>query len=285
MAGRVRERIDIKSTGGRTEIHVLRPAGVTSRVIGFKVEADDLFTGAGAVQSRAMRIQGDRAAANVMGGDAHDWLLEGAYTNRAVNTPAGSYCRSLSFAVQNRGSGEIGSMQAALFSTRQRGDGGAVPEQRVLRADLTHDVGGAVSTGLQECFRANIKIHANGATHSDTAGPSAIVANNDATGSYTNKPRAYAVRSLGQPFSYGVDFYDSRVTGGTCVEGEIRMMTADAASLPCIIASGVATSDGAIKTDVDAGGAVVADGSLYVSVVDTGGLLFMKQNGTWTDIS
>ncbi len=158
----VRERIDIKSTGGRSEFHVKRPAGVTARVIGLKVEADNLFSaGSGATQSRAMRVQGDRAAANVMGGDAHDWLLEGAYTNRAVNTPAGSYCRGLSFAVQNRGSGELGSMQAALFSTRQRGDGGAVPEQRVLRADLTHDVGGAVSTG----FHAPTPGQANGQTY------------------------------------------------------------------------------------------------------------------------
>ncbi len=274
-----RERIDILSRGGDSEIHVKRPAGDTSRIIGFKVEADDLFVGTGATQHRAMRIAGDRAAAFVMGGDAHDWLLEGAYTNRAVNTPAGSYCRALSFAVQNRGSGELGSMQAALFSTRQRGDGGAVPEQRVIRADLTHDVGGAVSTGLQECFRANIKIQANGATHADTAGSSAIVANNDATGSYTNKPRAFAVRSLGQPFSIGLDLLDTRVK--TCEDAMIRFDQRDTNDLQAIWASGTATDDSGIVSDIGAD-TLFADGSLYSSIVDGAGKLFVKVNDTWT---
>ncbi len=276
----VRERIDIKSTGGRSEIHVKRPAGVTSRVIGFKVEADNLFSaGSGTTQSRAMRISGDRAAANVMGGDAHDWLLELAYTNRAVNTPAGSYCRGINVAVQNRGSGELGSMQAALFSTRQRGDGAAVPEQRVARFDLTHDVGGSVSTGLQECIRANIKIHANGATHADTAGAAAIVANNDATGSYNNKPNAFAVRSLGQPFQYLLDFYDSRVKlDGTAI---MRLPVVDSGALPAIWACGTATDDSGIVSQVGAD-TLWADGSLYSSISDGAGKLFIKTNDVWT---
>ena len=51
-----------------------------------------------------------------------------------------------------------------------------------------------------------------------------------------------------------------------------------------IIASGAAALDGDIRTAVGAD-ADIADGSLYLSVVDGAGKLFCKQNGTWTDIS
>ena len=276
----VRERIDIKSTGGRSEIHTRRPPGVTSRVYGFSIFADNLFgAGSGATQSRAVRIDGERPAANVMGGDAHDWLMQLGYTNRAVNTPAGSYCRGISCDMQVRDSGAISSMQAALFSTRVRGDAGLVAEQKVMRVDLTHDVGAAAATGLQECIRANIKIHAHGATHADTTGAAAITVNNDATGSYNNKPDAFKVRSLGQPFRYLLDFYDSRVKldGG----GIMRLPVVDSGSLPCVWFSGAQTDDNGIRGEVGADN-TIADGSLYSSCSDGAGDLFIKVSDVWT---
>ena len=51
-----------------------------------------------------------------------------------------------------------------------------------------------------------------------------------------------------------------------------------------IIASGSAAADGDIATAVGAN-ADIADGSLYLSVVDGAGKLFCKQNDVWTDIS
>lgn len=51
-----------------------------------------------------------------------------------------------------------------------------------------------------------------------------------------------------------------------------------------IIASGAAASDADIRTAVGAD-ADIADGSLYMSVVDGTGKLFCKQNDVWTDIS
>lgn len=276
---RTREHIDIKSTGGRSEIHALRKAGVTSRVYGFSVFADDLFSaGSGATQSRAMRIDGERVAANIMGGDAHDWLLQLSYTNRAVNTPAGSYCRAISAEMQIRDSGAISSLQSGMFSTRVRGDAGAVPEQRPLRADLTHDVGAAAAAGLQECFRANIKIQAHGAAHADTAGASAIVANNDATGSYNNKPNAFAVRSLGQPFGVLLDFYDSRVK---LADKIMRLPLVDSGGLPAYWFIGTQTDDNGIRGEVGADN-TIADGSKYTSISDGAGDEFIKKSDVWT---
>ncbi len=277
----VRERIDIKSTGGDSEFSGLRRADKGNRQYALEIHCDNLFTSAGSStpQNRGLRVEGERVAANVMGGDAHDWVATFDYTNRAVNTPAGSYCRGISVAVQNRDSGALSSMQGALFSTRQRGDGAAVPEQRVLRADLTHDVGGTVSTGLQECFRANIKIHANGAAHADTAGAAAIVANNDATGSYSNKPNAFAIRSLGQPFQYLFDCYDSRVNlAGTAI---MRFPVADGSSLPAFWFIGTQTDDNGIRGEVGADN-TIADGSWYSSISDGAGDLFIKKSDTWT---
>ncbi len=275
----VRERIDILSTGGRSEIHVKRPAGVTARVIGFKVEADNLFSaGSGATQSRAMRVQGERAAANVMGGDAHDFLLELAYTNRAVNTPAGSYARGLSLQVQNRDSGAISELQGALISTRQRGDGGAVGTQRPLRVDLTHDVGGTVATAWQEGIRVNIKIHAIGPTPAAGAGAAGITVNNDATGDYANKPVAYSVRTIGQKFSYGFSCYDE--TTNVVDTAEIRMAVQGSGG-PMVIASGTASSSAAIITQIGA----VSDGSLYMEASDSGGEHWIKKSGTFQTVN
>ncbi len=275
----VRERIDIKSTGGRTEIHVKRPAGVTARVIGFKVEADNLFSaGSGATQSRAMRISGDRAAANVMGGDAHDFLLELAYTNEAVNTPAGSYARGLSIGMTNDDSGEIGSLQGALISVKNKGDAGEASEMRAIRADVTHDVGGDVSTGWVEGLRVNIKIHAVGPTPSATAGTAGITVNNDATGDYANKPVAYSVRTIGQKFSYGFSCYDE--TTRVVDDAEIRFAVQGSGG-PCVLASGTASSSAAIITQIGA----VSDGSAYIEVSDSGGEWWIKKSGTFQTVN
>ncbi len=282
----LRERIDIKSTGGRSEIHVKRPAGVTARVTGFKVEADNLFSaGSGATQSRAMRIDGERAATNVMGGDAHDWLLELGYTNRAVNTPAGSYARGLSITLNNRAAGEIDRLEAGFFTARQRGDGDAITSLYPLRLDLVHNVGGEAATGQEVGLAIEIQMEAVGPTHTDTTGNAGIRIDQRTDGVYANLPDAIAIRNRGtsasKGFQYGINFFDSRAA--TCDIAEIRFMTTDAGSLPAIFASGTATNDSGIVSDVGAD-SLYADGSLYISVSDGNGKLFQKQNDVWVDL-
>ena len=52
---------------------------------------------------------------------------------------------------------------------------------------------------------------------------------------------------------------------------------------PVVLFIGVATSDGAIVTEVGAD-SKFADGSLYISAVDGAGTLWQKRNDTWTSI-
>ncbi len=273
-----RERIDVKSTGGDSEFYGLRRADKGNRQHGLRLYLDNLFTSAGTTtpQSRGFTIEGERT--EVMGGDAHDMGVIIEITNYAVNTPAGSYQRGLSIAMQNRGGGAIGSLEGALISTRVRGDGLLAAAQRVLRVDLTHDVGGTAATGLQECIRANIKIHAHGPSHADTTGAAGITVNNDATGSYNNKPDAFKIRSLGQPFRYLFDLYDSRVNlAGTA----IMRFPVNSSALPTLWFIGTQTDDAGIRGEVGADN-TIADGSLYTSVSSGAGDLFIKKNSVWT---
>ncbi len=250
-----------------------------SRAHGLHIDLDDLLTGIGAAQQRGVTIEGERAATGaVLDGDAHDILLVADLTNRAQSIN-GAYGRALSATIQNRESGTLSSMQGALISTRQRGDGGVVGEIRTLRVDLTHDVGGAVSTGLVEGQRINIKVHAAGPTHGDTQGIAGLVINNDATGSYNNKADAFKIRSLGQPFRYLFDFYDSRVNlAGTAI---MRFPVNDSGALPTLWFIGAQTDDNGIRGEVGADN-TIADGSWYTSVSAGAGALFVKVNGVWT---
>ncbi len=63
-------------------------------------------------------------------------------------------------------------------------------------------------------------------------------------------------------------------------DNEIEMRN-NVAGDKTIIASGAATSDGAIVTAVGAD-ADIADGSLYMSCTDSGGVLFIKKDDVWT---
>ena len=281
----VRERIDIKSTGGKSEIHGRRDPTGSQRQYGFKVEMDDFFTSAASSspQNRAMRISGDRTT--VMGGDAHDWLLELGYTNEAINTPAGSYARGLSVSLNNSDAGEIDRLEGVFISCRQRGDGDAITSLLPLRVDLVHNVGGEAATGIEAGVAVEIQMEANGPAHADTTGNAGLRIDQRTSGVYTNLPDGIQLRNRGtsscKGYRYGVDFYDSRAA--TCDTAEVRMMTADAGGLPCVIASGVATDDAGIVAEVGAD-AAIADGSIYLSVVDGAGTFWQKRNDTWTSI-
>ena len=66
--------------------------------------------------------------------------------------------------------------------------------------------------------------------------------------------------------------------------GSYMIVGADANGLPCIIASGQATDDATIVSQVGAD-SNWADGSLYISCVDGGGGLWQKANDVWSEIS
>jgi len=66
------------------------------------------------------------------------------------------------------------------------------------------------------------------------------------------------------------------------VVGDMKVQAEDANGLPAVIFSGAATDDAGITSQVGAD-TLWADGSIYISVVDGGGKLFLKVADTWTD--
>lgn len=84
---------------------------------------------------------------------------------------------------------------------------------------------------------------------------------------------------------YGVDISGAAAAAGgvSTLKGDVVLGTKDANGLPAIIASGAATSDATIVTQVGAD-TLWADGSLYISVLDGAGTLWQKRNDVWTSI-
>jgi len=64
--------------------------------------------------------------------------------------------------------------------------------------------------------------------------------------------------------------------------GAYLVLGSDANGLPAILIAGQATTDGEIVTAIGAD-TLWADGSIYVSVVDAAGKLFLKTNDVWID--
>ncbi len=269
----------------RWVLNVVRPSATDpSYAYGLDITLDELFTHTGAKKSRGVRITGDRTTA-VMGGDAHDILLMIDYTNEAVNTPAGSYARGINCAVNNSDSGAISAINSGFFSTKQKDDGGALTDQRTLQVDLQAEATSTGATGIAEGLLILMNYQADGPSRGDAAGVFGLRLDCMTDGSYTNPPIGIALRNRGITnnvgWYVGLDFYDSRYA--SCQLAEIRMMTVDSGGLPCIIASGTATDDAGIRGDVGADN-TIADGSIYLSVVATGGKIFCKQNSVWVDV-
>lgn len=66
--------------------------------------------------------------------------------------------------------------------------------------------------------------------------------------------------------------------------GNYLILGYDANKLPAILASGTATSDATIVTDIGAD-TLWADGSLYVGILDGAGTLWQKRNDVWTAVT
>lgn len=248
---------------------------------GLEIDLDGLFVATGARKCRGVTISGDRESA-VMGGDAHDMLLNVGYTNYAVNTPAGSYARGFTFQMNNKTTGAITALQGGFIGVRQRSSG-ACPTLRGLQVDTKIDASMTAPTTALENYRAEMDL-------GNSAAPTAsygFVADNRTDGALAPPTAAFKAINRGtsgcKGFEYGVDLM-SAAGQATVNTAEIRLSAQDANDLPCIIAAGSATDDAGIVTQVGAD-TLWADGSLYISVSDGAGTLFQKQNDVWTDIT
>lgn len=108
-------------------------------------------------------------------------------------------------------------------------------------------------------------------------------------GAAVNANAAFGIDHLnsnsGAGFDWIVDGHKEAHDGfnaGTPLKGFARI-TVNAGGLPVGLCFGVATDDAAIVAQVGADN-TIADGSLYISLLDNAGKLFQKQNDVWVDL-
>jgi len=256
-------------------------AGATQQyATGWTFDFDEVFfCGTGVQKSWGMYLSGDRPDTAVMGGDANDMVLRLGYTNYAVNTPAGSYARGFDISLNNKTAGAITGLEGAFISVRQRSTG-AIAVLEGLQIDAKVDSGKAAITSEITGTRVEFDICANAPTASY-----GFVARNRTDGVYTVPTAAFKVINDGtsgcKGWNYGLDLYGSAARTALA---DIRLTSADSDGLGGLILSGAGTDDAGIKADLTARGISAAHGSLYLSIVKTGGKAFVDKNGTWTEI-
>jgi hypothetical protein len=213
-------------------------------------------------------------------------LLDLGYSNYAGNTPAGHYARGLQVSMNNRGSGTIDSLNGVFSSVRQRGDGGAITSLYALKTDVIANAGSTVATGILAGLYGEFQLEANCPAAGNETGGYGVMVIQRTDGVYSPLPvAAFAARNRGtsscKGWTYGLDLLDSRARTALA---DIRLASADSDGVGGMILSGAGTDDSSIKTDLTTRGITAAHGSLYLSVVKTGGLFFQNRNGTWTSI-
>lgn len=270
-------RFGYNSTDQRVVFETYRAAATSpAYAYGLVFDGDNLFTGTGAgVKQFNLYLTGGRESA-VMGGDSHDMQLKIDYANEAVNTPAGSYARGLSVQMNNSSAGAITSLQGGFIGVRQRSTA-AANTIRGLQIDTKVDSGKLAPDAAIEGLRVEMNVCANSPTSSY-----GVVVRNLTDGVYTLPTAAFKAYQDGtsscKGFSYGLDLLSS-TSVKTVDLADIRFSQTDG-TLPSILATGAATTDAAIVTDIGAD-SLWADGSLYLSVVDSYGDLFIKRADEW----
>jgi hypothetical protein len=243
---------------------------------------DQFFAHTGANKSRLVYIGGTRSTV-VAGGDSNDMLLDLGYSNYAINTPAGHYARGIQVSMNNRGTGEIDSLNGLFASVRQRGDGDAITSLFALKTDTITNVGGEVPSGEVSALHSEFQLETNCPAEGDETGGYGVIVIQRTDGVYTLPVAGFALRNRGtsscKGWTYGLDFKDSRAR--SCL-AEIRLASVDSDGLAGLILSGAGTDDTTIQADLTARGISAAHGSLYLSVVKGAGSAWSNKNGTWT---
>jgi len=264
------------NTGGRLVLDCDAESTTLNYVTGLLVDLDDMFTAVGAKKRWGIAIAGDRSSA-VMGGDANDMLLKMDYTNYGVNTPAGSYARGLSVQMTNRTTGVLSALQGGFIGVRQRSSGD-VASLEGLQIDCKIDSGMGAPSAEISGLRVELNLCANA-----PAASYGVVVRNLTDGVYTLPTAAFKALNDGtsscKGFTYGLDLLTAGQRTALC---DIRLSSYDSDGVAGMILSGAGTDDTTIKADLVARGITAAHGSVYISVVKTGGLIYQNRNGTWT---
>ena len=234
-----------------------------------KLTSDKFFRGGAAQKTYMLYVGGDRTSAHVATGDSNDALIRANHNNYAAND-TNFIMRGINVSLTNRSGGTIGRMENSLGV--QGKSGGTITN--LIGLTVTPENYGTVSTLFGGI---DVVMKNEGAVATTEFG---IRLRNENNSLATAVGSAVLVADTGANvgWNYGLD-----MGGASIAKAEVRMATADAGSLPCIIASGTATDDAGIVSDVGAD-TLWADGSLYISVVDSAGTLWQKRNDIWTSI-
>jgi hypothetical protein len=279
-------KLGYDSTNQMLALDCVRAAATSpSYAYGFYINggSDQFFAHTGANKSRLVYIGGTRSTV-VAGGDSNDMLLDMGYSNYAINTPAGHYARGIQVSMQNRGTGEIDSLNGIFSSVRQRGDGDAITSLFAIKADVITNVGAEVPSGEVSALHAEFQLETNCPAAGNETGGYGVIVIQKTDGRYTPLPVAgFALRNRGTSsclgWTYGLDLLDSRARTALA---DIRLASADSDGIGGLILSGAGTDDTSIQADLTARGITAAHGSLYLSVVKGAGSAWSNKNGTWT---
>ena len=227
--------------------------GIAAYEYGAKFISDTFFRGGAAQKSYLVYMGGDRLSGKVASGDSNDAILRMDFSNYALNDN-NFIMRGINLGVQNRSAGTLNYLESASFTSRQRGDSGAIGLLRGLYLSIIANVGsGAISTTVHGML-VEMQLEAN--MPSDSAG---VVVKNKSDGVYTLPTAAFAAKNNGtsscKGFSYGLDLYDSAAS--TCDKAEIRMN-----SEVCIL------KGAGVPTNGTTGAAFAGPGSLYIDITN-----------------
>ena len=252
---------------GNDTVLTVNARGSSAYSYGLKIDCDnDFFVGGAATKSYLVQISGDRPSGSAATGDSNDALLKLSGNNYAAND-ANFIFRGLNASINNRSAGTLGSMEHS-FGTQGK-SGGTCPSIKGLMVTAENYGTCATTFGGIDVLLKN-----EAAVATTEFGIRLRNENNsvvDAVGS------AVLVTDTGANTGWDVGI---NLSGASIVVADMQMSAVDAGSLPCIIASGSATDDAGIVTQVGLD-STVADGSLYISVVDGAGSLWQKQNDVW----
>ncbi len=232
-------------------------------------------------RSYLLRVQAYRAAALPMGNGVNgvdDAAVYMIYRSYAADTAVATQ-RGLNAQVNHRGAsgGSIGNLIGtnASTSTTLAGDCVALTLSNENYAPATGGVSGALDLlHLHEGPNAvggEFGLRIRNAKKNGSQAGSFIKAQNDA-----------AATTM---FKHGLDLQGVAAAGGvSTLKGDIVLGSKDANGLPAIIASGAATTDGEIVTQLGAD-TLWADGSIYLGILDGAGTIWQKKNDTWTALT
>jgi len=237
---------------------------------GLDINTDNFFRGGAAQKSYLLSVRGDREAEYPASGDSNDAYIKVGGSNYAYND--GNFIfRGINSGINNRSGGYLGTLEGASIGAQNKSGGYASTTNAMT---LTAENYGTVTDrfgGLDILLK-------NEAAVATTEYGLRLRNENNSLATEVGAGVLLTDTGANNGWTYGID-----MSGATVGVAEIVLKTTTAGE-KTIIASGSASDDAAIVTDVGAD-STIADGSLYLEIADGAGSLWIKKADTWTEFT